>query len=144
MVRPIGSAACIALLAGCASAGGGSPPPAWPDSRWRADVIMDVKGARMVVPDDVVVDLAFDAAATRAAGSAGCNRYNTTASVDGARLSFGPAVASKRLCPGAVMAVESAFLAALPRVANARTDGDRLLLSDAEGAPLLELVAATE
>jgi heat shock protein HslJ len=133
-----------ATLGGCASAGpDGAMAPAtsdWPDSRWRLAAVVDAKGVRTPVPADMVVDLAFDATASRVSGYAGCNHYSAGVTVDGARLTFGPAAASKRLCPGPAMAVESAFLAALAQVAVARIEGDRLALSGSDGTLRLDLV----
>lgn len=143
-----GSAA--ALLAGaltaCAatrmSTDGGGTPPDWPDSRWRAVAIAGTDGAMVDVPAAIRVDLAFDATASRASGSAGCNRWTASATRDGGRLAFGPAAASKRMCfgPEGVMDVEAAFLGALGRVAQASIDGSRLRLSAADGTPVLDLV----
>jgi heat shock protein HslJ len=152
MVRLATSAVSAALvagvLAGCATQGVGSAPDGdpivWPGSRWRVEAIVDPAGARMTVPAEIPVDLAFDAAALRASGSAGCNRYSAGATADGTRIAFGPAAASKRMCPGPAMDVESAFLAALGRVTSARLDGDRLRMSGAEGTAVLDLVRAPD
>ena len=135
------------LLAACAAPGSGgsaSPAPAWPDSHWNVVAIADAGGQLAGVPDGVRVDLAIDAAGARASGSAGCNRWSASATIDGARIGFGPAAASKRMCgaPEGVMAVEAAFLAALGQVAVARTEGARVRLSADDGRALLELARA--
>lgn len=135
------------LLAACAAPGAGglaSPVPAWPESRWTVVAIADAGGVLAEVPAGIRVDLAIDAAGARASGSAGCNRWTASATIDGARIGFGPAAASKRMCgaPEGVMAVEAAFLAALGRVAVARSEGARVRLSAEDGAAVMELARA--
>lgn len=132
-------------LAACAGAraptDGGAMPPSWPDSRWRAVAIAGPDGTMVDIPAPIRVDLAFDGTASRASGSAGCNRWTASATRDAGRLAFGPAAASKRMCvdPEGVMDVEAAFLAALGKVAQGSIDGTRLRLSAADGSPLLDL-----
>ena len=143
-----GSAAVLMASALSACAGtraptdSGATPPAWPDSRWRAVAIAGPDGTMLGIPAAMRVDLAFDATASRASGSAGCNRWTASAASDGERLAFGPAAASKRMCsdPEGVMEVEAAFLGALGKVAQASIDGARLRLSAADGSPVLDLV----
>ena len=49
-------------------------------------------------------------------GSAGCNTYNGTYTVDGSSISFGPLATTKMACPVAETAVETAYLAGLAGV----------------------------
>lgn len=138
----------IAALAGCAGDGspmaGDAAAPAWPDSRWTVVAMADADGRLADVPAGVAIDLGFDATASRVAGSAGCNRYSATATVDGTTVAFGPAAASKRLCgaPEGLMALEARFLRALAQVAGAAFEGARLELRAADGTPLLALARA--
>lgn len=145
------AAGLLAMMLGAcavdgAPAGSDASPPAGPGTRWRALAIVQDGGGLAAIPAGIRVDLAIDAAGTRASGSAGCNRWTAGVSLDGDRLAFGPAAASKRLCadPPGVMAVESAFLGALGRVVQARAEGGRLKLLAADGAPLLELEPAAD
>lgn len=142
-------ALAVAALSGCAGNGasavaGGPVAVEWPDSRWTVVAIADAGGPLVAVPRGVAIDLGFDAAAGRVSGSAGCNRYSATATVDGLRVAFGPAAASKRMCgsPDGVMALEDRFLQAMARVSGAAFDGTRLELRAADGAPLMALARA--
>jgi heat shock protein HslJ len=68
-------------------------------------------------------------------GSAGCNRYTATYVSEGQKLTFGPAAATRKMCPqpDGVMEQEQQFLQALETVATARFEGDRLELRTAGG-----------
>lgn len=68
-------------------------------------------------------------------GSAGCNRYSAAYTLEGHKLTIGPAAATRMMCakPEGVMEQERQFLRALETVAAARFEGDRLELRGAEG-----------
>jgi len=68
-------------------------------------------------------------------GSAGCNRYTAMYTLEGQKLTIGPAAATRMMCakPEGVMEQESQFLKALESVATARFEGDRLELRGTEG-----------
>ncbi len=70
------------------------------------------------------------------AGSAGCNRYGGTWFVDEAAITIGPLATTRRTCrgPDGLTEQESAFLAALGRVATWQIEGERLELRAAGGA----------
>jgi heat shock protein HslJ len=72
----------------------------------------------------------------RATGLAGCNNFNAAYKQDGAKLSIGPAAATRKMCasPEGIMEQEQQFLKALEAVATARMEGDRLELRTATGA----------
>jgi len=69
------------------------------------------------------------------AGTAGCNTYRATYEIDGAAITIGEPVATKKACttPEGVMEQEQAYLAALPRAASYRVEGSTLSLLTAEG-----------
>jgi heat shock protein HslJ len=150
IVRGLVAAGLCLSLAGCTAAGGaaGIAPTAaaLADSRWRVAAVAGEGGGMADVPAGLRIDLAFDAAVGSASGSAGCNRYRTSASVGEGRLAFGAVAASKRMCaePPGVMAVEARFLAALAAVARASIDGDRMDLLADDGAAVLALVRAAD
>jgi heat shock protein HslJ len=107
---------------------------------WRATGINNGKQAVVSVAGAAPVTLAF-AAVGQASGSAGCNRYAARYQADGARLSFQPPAATRRMCPDErLMEQEQAFLRALETVAAARLEGDRLELRRADGALAVTLV----
>ena len=71
-------------------------------------------------------------------GTSGCNRYSGRYTLDGDDLTIDPNVAGTMMaCPAAQMAVESAFLQALPTVATWAIDGETLTLSDDAGKAVL-------
>ena len=78
-------------------------------------------------------------------GSAGCNRYTAVYLVEGVKLEFGPAAATRMMCarPEGIMEQEQLFLKALETVATARFEGDRLELRTADGALAVTLKKQT-
>lgn len=72
-------------------------------------------------------------------GSAGCNRFKATYTVNGTRVQIGPAAATRRLCeePQGVMEQEAAFLKALEGTQVARFEGDRVELRSESGALMI-------
>ena len=138
----------LCALTACAGVGtpaaGDAPAPTWPDSRWTVVAVADDTGRLAEVRAGIAIDLAFDAAATRVTGSAGCNRYSAPVTLEGRGLRFGAAAASKRMCvdPGDVMAMEARFLRALGRVAVAAPEGARVALQDAEGGAVMLIARA--
>jgi heat shock protein HslJ len=72
------------------------------------------------------------------AGESGCNSYTTTYKVDGSSLTIGPNIAStQKACDDAPMAVEAAYLAALPKVKEYSIEGTTLTLSGEDGKAVL-------
>jgi heat shock protein HslJ len=69
-------------------------------------------------------------------GSAGCNNYFSSYTLDGAELTVGPAGATRKMCgaPEGIMEQEQAYLSLLDAVAGYRALGSQLELLDAEGA----------
>jgi heat shock protein HslJ len=102
---------------------------------WHATGINNGKQAVSSLVKDSTVTLSFGADGV-ATGSAGCNNFRAPYSVDGAKVSFGPAVATRKMCPEpeGVMQQEQVFLNALGTVATSRIEGDRLELRTTTGA----------
>jgi heat shock protein HslJ/uncharacterized lipoprotein NlpE involved in copper resistance len=69
------------------------------------------------------------------AGSAGCNNYTASYTVEDGAITFGPAAATRKACaePEGIMAQESAYLAALESATAYQIEGDALTLTNAEG-----------
>lgn len=89
-----------------------------------------------------VMDIAktsLDFAEGRVAGLAACNTYTASYEVDGSALTIGPAAATRKMCPEALMNQEQAFFDALGRVTRYEIDetGALLLFGDASEEPLL-------
>jgi heat shock protein HslJ len=103
-------------------------------------------GKQAVVSPIVGSALTLDfGAGGRVSGSAGCNRFQSRARIEGARLSFSPPSASRRLCnqPPGVMEQERQFLKALESVARSQLEGSRLELRREDGALALSLVRSS-
>ena len=100
---------------------------------WTATGINNGKQAVQSLVRESTVTLEFQADG-KAAGSAGCNRYTTSYVVDGSKLTFKPAAATRKMCPRPeVMEQEENFLKALGTVATAVREGDALELRTANG-----------
>lgn len=78
-------------------------------------------------------------------GNAGCNHYGGEYSLDGATLTVSSLYSTLMYCetPG-VMDQEAAFMGLLANVSSYRVEGDRLILTDAEGTDVLHFVQAPE
>jgi heat shock protein HslJ len=66
-------------------------------------------------------------------GLAGCNRYRGRAIIGRGTISIGPVALTRMLCPAPLMALESAYVAALSSVTTWRRDGETLELSGEDG-----------
>ncbi len=71
----------------------------------------------------------------RLTGSAGCNTYTTSYTLDGEAIAIEPAAATRKLCPGppGVMEQETAYLAALTEAARFGVVGGSLELQREDG-----------
>lgn len=140
-----GRGAFVLLLclagAGCAAAPA-APAPDLPGTSWRVSAYDGGRGELVLVQAGTSLSLAFSRQS--ATGSAGCNRFTAGYRADGAKLTFGPAAATKKMCvtPEGVMGQEDRFLGALGSVAGARLAGDRLELLAADGRALVRLERA--
>jgi heat shock protein HslJ len=86
-------------------------------------------GAKVTVPDERSrPTLAFDAAGQRVSGHAGVNRFGGTYAPEGAKLKFGPLLATKMAGPPELNDLETRYLRALERTEGWRIDGGELEL----------------
>jgi heat shock protein HslJ len=78
-------------------------------------------------------------------GNAGCNHYGGRYSLDGTNLSVSSVFSTLMYCetPG-VMQQEASYLGHLANVSTYRVEGDRLILTDNEGADVLFFVQAPQ
>ncbi|RKQ93410.1 heat shock protein HslJ [Solirubrobacter pauli] len=76
-------------------------------------------------------------------GSSGCNRYSTSYAAEGDTLRLGTVAGTRMACGSPAAEVEAAFTAALARVARWRTDGEQLVLADADDAEQLRFAPAS-
>jgi len=72
-------------------------------------------------------------------GSAGCNSYNATVTIEHDRLTIGDVATTRKACadPGGVMDQETMFLSMLPSVTGYRAVGYALALVDADDQAIL-------
>jgi heat shock protein HslJ len=125
------------LLFGCAPLADTAAKPASLDG---TDWMLTAMSGKPPVADSKIT-LTFEQGS--ASGSAGCNRYHSTPTTDGAKLTFGMTSSTKRACLAQEMNVqETAYLGALAKVAAYEVSGDRLTLRDAGGKTLLEFERA--
>jgi heat shock protein HslJ len=75
-------------------------------------------------------------------GSAGCNNYMTSYTLDGDTITIQPAASTRKLCPGeGIMEQETQFLTALTTAAKWSISGNELELRTADGALVAHFVA---
>jgi heat shock protein HslJ len=119
--------------------------PALVDTEWVASGINNGRGGVVSVLAGVEVTARLGAD-SRVAGSGGCNRFFGPYAVDGDAISIGPLATTRMACiePEGVGEQETAFLAALGRVATWSIREGRLQLRAADGALQAEFRAATE
>jgi len=116
------------LLGGCAAAGGSGGKIE--GIRWViASVAAD--GSLQAVPEGVTADATF--AAGKVAGFAGCNSFSGPARIDGPKLRIGPLDATQMVCIDPAMALENAYLKALPSAVSYTATADKLTLFDKDG-----------
>jgi ABC-type amino acid transport substrate-binding protein/heat shock protein HslJ len=74
-------------------------------------------------------------------GSAGCNSYSASYTVDGSLLAISPAAPTARMCetPEGIMAQETAFMAAMASAGSFAIDGEQLHLLNASGQLVMVL-----
>lgn len=75
--------------------------------------------------------------AGRVSGFSGCNRFMGSYTVDRNQLTFGQLAGTMMACPGAAMAIESAFNGSLAGTLQYVIAGERLVMLPVSGAPLV-------
>lgn len=77
-------------------------------------------------------------------GSAGCNTYMSSYTLDGQSITIQPLATTRKLCPepAGVMEQEAAFVKTLPQATTYTISGGNLELRTAEGALIASFVAA--
>jgi heat shock protein HslJ len=108
-------------------------------SRWIATMINNGRGGVASLVEETVVTAEFGTDG-RVAGSGGCNRFSGEYTLEGDSLAIGPVASTRMAClePEGVGQQESAYFAALARVASWSFRDDRLQLRAADGALQVE------
>ena len=131
MLKPMKRLPAVLLLglALTACGGGTGPTSSAGDVQGTSWTLVSINGEPPSA--DPAPTLTFDDA-RNVSGSAGCNTYTGSATVEGSSISFSPLASTRMACPdAAVTAQETAFLAALGEVeAYAMDSQGRLVLED--------------
>lgn len=130
-----GGAATTAPSAG-ASAAASSGPIDLDGTKWLLTDYLSPDGALFTVPAAITPLAEFkDGNMT---GSAGCNTFNTTYTIEGDAITLGPVMSTKMACEEPIATVENAYLAALAVVDKvAILDNGKLQLWDSGGKTTL-------
>ncbi len=115
----------LVLLAGCAERGGGSPPS---DVRGEWELI-DGTSDGAPLPRPVTGRATLSLESGQLGGVSFCNHYSGTYRLDGTALQVDGLGGTEMGCEPDVMAAESAYLAALAGVAQARLEDEELILT---------------
>ncbi len=102
---------------------------------WELEGYVNADGEMTEVLPDAAVTAVF--ADGSVAGSAGCNRYFASYTVDGNSLTIGAAGSTMMMCPEPIMAQEAAYLAALSAAASYQIVDGKLEIADADGNVIL-------
>lgn len=115
----------VMLLSGCSLLSGGSSASL--DGEWQLQAGTN-QGQPIPIPAGSTVTLAIDG--TQAGGTAACNSYGSKIQVSGSSISISELLQTEMAClDNRLMALESAYLAALARVTTAARDEDSLVLT---------------
>jgi heat shock protein HslJ len=123
------------LAAGCGGDGNGDAADI-ENKPWQLTSATD-----LTIPDGVVPSAAFSSG--NVFGTAGCNTYRASYTLDGDSLEISEPAGTLIGCPPTVDELERAYLDALGQVATWELDGEELVLSDADGSELLRFEVAS-
>ncbi|MCB0131275.1 MAG: META domain-containing protein, partial [Caldilineaceae bacterium] len=106
---------------------------------WSATFVNNGKEAVVSLAQGTEITAIFGEDGTLS-GSAGCNNYSSSYTVDGDAIAIGPSASTRMMCaePEGVMDQETSYLMALENAATYRLKGDRLELRAADGALQVE------
>ena len=122
------------VAAACSSGGSGGTGGTIEGTNWKL-TSYDFSGTATAVPDGLVVDATF--AAGKVAGFSGCNVYNASATVDGAKLTIGKAATTMKACEPTATDLEAAYLANLGNAATFTATADALTIYNKTGKLVL-------
>jgi heat shock protein HslJ len=109
------------------------PTPELTGSEWELRAYNNGRGGVVSVLPGIVSTATF-AADGQLHGSAGCNSFHGSYTVNGDALSIGPLATTRMMCEQQVMQQEQAYLAALQASTRYDFDAGRLQLFNATGA----------
>ena len=94
-------------------------------------------GTLRPIPDNASVTLQFEGEA-RVHGKSACNRYFASYTLDGSRLRFGQAGATRMMCRESLMTLENNYFAMLQQVESYQLKDEQLTLYDEQRKILLQ------
>ncbi|MEL6662690.1 MAG: META domain-containing protein [Pseudomonadota bacterium] len=103
--------------------------------------ILDISGQAMLETAPASIAFASDETAS---GSAGCNSFNGSFSLDEARLEFGPLATTRKLCPELVMDQERFVLDTLGEVISAGVNEEGVLFLSTLNGDVIRLSPARD
>lgn len=126
----------LAALTGCSTAPAADDRPALENTHWTLIRVADspVRSG----PGQRDPHLILRRQDHRVSGFTGCNQMSGAYTLDGQALTFRQMISTRMACLD-TMDTEAAFTAALQQVRAWSIAGDRLMLSDAAGKPVIEL-----
>lgn len=115
-------------------------PTSLANTEWRLTGLNNGEQAVVSVVATTEITATFTEDGTLA-GSSGCNSYRATWEAENGTISIGPAMGTKKMCPGeGVMEQEARYLEVLGLVTTYRLDATRLEMFDDEGARQLQYI----
>ena len=151
LIRTAASFVTLFALVACSTTGGQSSAskPAASGSAaaasslegtlWQLTAYVGADGNAVQVPKTSTASATFNTGTV--AGSAGCNDFHGTYTIDGDKLTIGPLATTMKACGPAETLVETAYLAALGKVATYTVSGTTLELKSADGKVSLRFAA---
>jgi len=117
------------------------PPASLTGTTWVATMVNNGQQAVTGPAGDTTITAVFTEDG-KLNGSAGCNNYMTTYTLDGQTMTIEPPASTRKLCADeAIMAQESAYLGQLPTVGSWSISGTTLELRTADGALIASFTA---
>jgi heat shock protein HslJ len=122
-----------------------APQPQTPleGTTWSAQAYNNGRGGVVSLIAGTEITARFEAG--RVGGSAGCNTYTASYTLNGSAIEIRPAISTRMACPSPPgrMEQEAAYLAALQTARVYRIEGSRLTLETADGARVASFVSTT-
>ena len=126
------------VVAACSSGGSGGTGGTIEGINWKL-TSYDFGGTETAVPDGFVVNATFKAG--QVSGFSGCNVYNASATVDGAKLTIGKAATTMKACEPTATDLEASYLGNLSNAATFTATADKLTIYNKTGKQVLAYAA---
>jgi heat shock protein HslJ len=128
----IAAAMPLLTVAGCGGgfSAGGEPGDVLDGTEWTL-----TEAGALTIPEGAALTIRFDDG--QVSGSAACNNFTGSYTVDGTSLTINSGGLTRKACPRPLLAAEAAYIAALGEVASFNMAGEQLTLLGPGGAELL-------